>query len=253
MINERTLALCTLGGALIQLALAQDTLSFVLSLTRLGALFVLWASVSDSPVRLRMPRHGTGAVLGAGLVLALFVGQARAEGFTIGVIVAALKTAWDIIITLFQVAMFALAAAKYAACWTIAFALAVWMLINLLDAYTLFGSFSLTRWIERHLLQAAGCEPIDPEYGEFRPELFNEGVRPTPLPTSVARKRDAMPATSPTPAPAKDAPATVPLAAVDWKRPAGLLFGLCLLTVGVLEVAGIFIAPEESLVARKEV
>lgn len=148
---------------------------------------------------------GAGGLRGAtALVLLALVGAAQSEPVTLatlGTIAGAIGTVWTVISTIATLIVYALLILKFLTLWMIAFVIAVIIFINVFDGFGALANFSATRWIDDQLGNALQCEPIDPEHGEYREELY-KGERPSPFPSVIARrKRDDAPLPSASPGP----------------------------------------------------
>jgi hypothetical protein len=102
------------------------------------------------------------------IVLALW------EGFqTVSMIIGFIKFVLSVIE---GALILALTIIRFAVCHTLAFIIAVVIYINTVDAFGLVTKdFSFSAYISGILLSMLQCEPVDPDNGEYRPELFKAG------------------------------------------------------------------------------
>lgn len=100
--------------------------------------------------------------------LCLIQGVNSAEPITI-VVIGKIITAVTTIVSLVGTVLTIL---KWVLCYTILFIIIIVIIRNVILFFQFAQSLSVTNYILKLLLQALGCEPIDPEYGFFRPNLY---------------------------------------------------------------------------------
>lgn len=110
------------------------------------------------------------------LCVAMCVARTAAEPVSIGTILSAIGTVISVISTIMTVLSIVVLVINFTITWSIAFLITVVIWINLFSAFGILNSNNWTKRFEAWLLQGTQCEPVDPEYGYYRPELYRNAA-----------------------------------------------------------------------------
>lgn len=159
--------------AAVQDTLADTYLPLVLAVSALLSYVLLSLKLNVSLVAsCNVSRHKQALFLV--VCLCLIQGVHSAEPITI-VIAAKVITIVSTIVSLTSTALTIL---KWVVCYALLFLIIAVIIRNVIVFFQFAQSVNITNYILKLLLQAIGCEPLDPEYGFFRPNLYPGNTLP---------------------------------------------------------------------------